>query len=184
MLSQVQFQFMQYVATHGKNYATVEEYNTRQALYEQTHQIIEASNARNSSYVAGFNQFSDWTTEEYEVMLGLKNLAGRDDDASHVFTGVANSSGKDWRDVSGVVTPVKDQGQCGSCWAFSATESVESAYVIAGNEQVIMAPQELVDCSKGLFSNHGCNGGWYYYAWKWLATHKSMSEADYPYTSG
>ena len=47
-----------------------------------------------------------------------------------------------------------------------------------------MAPQELVDCSKGLFSNHGCNGGWYYYAWSWLASHKTMTEDDYPYVSG
>jgi|Transcript_6733 cathepsin L len=47
-----------------------------------------------------------------------------------------------------------------------------------------MAPQELVDCSKGLFSNHGCGGGWYYYAYKWLKHNKTMRESDYPYTSG
>jgi len=82
------------------------------------------------------------------------------------------------------VTPVKDQGQCGSCWAFSATETTESSWVIAGNEQVIMSPQELVDCAKGLFSNHGCSGGWYYYAWKWNKTNKTMTEDSYPYTSG
>jgi len=57
--------------------------------------------------------------------------------------------------------------------------------VIAGNEQVIMAPQELVDCDKGLFvGNHGCSGGWYYTAYKWLAKNKAMKESDYPYTSG
>ena len=50
------------------------------------------------------------------------------------FTGVPNSSGKDWREVKDVLTAVKDQGQCGSCWAFSATESLESAYVLAGND--------------------------------------------------
>lgn len=82
------------------------------------------------------------------------------------------------------MTPVKDQGQCGSCWAFSATETTESSWVIAGNDQVIMSPQELVDCAKGLFSNHGCNGGWYYYAWKWNKTNKTMTEESYPYTSG
>lgn len=82
------------------------------------------------------------------------------------------------------MTPVKDQGQCGSCWAFSATETTESSYVLAGNDQVIMSPQELVDCARGLFSNHGCNGGWYYYAWKWNETNMTMAEKAYPYTSG
>merc|ERR1711994_840788 len=55
----------------------------------------------------------------------------------------------------------------GSCWAFSATESVESAYILAGIAPVVMAPQELVDCSRGILSNHGCKGGMYYNAWKW-----------------
>jgi C1A family cysteine protease len=100
------------------------------------------------------------------------------------FTGVTNADSIDWREVGDVVTPVKDQGQCGSCWAFSATEAVESAYVIAGNDQVIMAPQELVDCARGMFTSHGCSGGWYYYAWEWLGSHKTMKESDYPYTSG
>jgi len=65
--------------------------------------------------------------EDYKVMDNL-------------FTGSPNSSGKDWREVKDVLTDVKDQGQCGSCWAFSATESLESAYVLAGNDQVVLAP--------------------------------------------
>ena len=124
---------------------------------------------------------SDFTQEEYNNMLGIKADLPQEDSAE-VWTGVSNGP-VDWRAL-GMTTPVKDQGACGSCWAFSATESVESAWMIAGNDQVIMAPQELVDCSKGLFSNHGCNGGWYYYAWKWLQTSMTMQESDYPYTSG
>ena len=126
---------------------------------------------------------SDWTDEEYQSILGLKDQQDFTDDIEE-WEGVADADSIDWRDVPNVVTPVKDQGQCGSCWAFSATEAVESAYVLAGNEQVIMAPQELVDCSKGLFSNHGCSGGWYYYAYDWLKKHKTMKETDYAYVSG
>ena len=54
------------------------------------------------------------------------------------------------------VTPVKDQGQCGSCWAFSATEAVETAWLMAGNSQEILAPQQLTSCDK---KDLGCNGG-------------------------
>jgi C1A family cysteine protease len=184
MLDTLTFLFMKYLSKHGKSYETVEEWNTRLEHFIQSHKTIEEQNASGSLFTSGHNQFSDWSQDEYESMLGLKDWMRADHSEMEVFSGVANSASLDWRDVDGAVTPVKDQGQCGSCWAFSATEAMESAYVIAGNSQVIMSPQEIVDCAKGLFSSHGCNGGWYYYAWSWLATHKSMTEADYPYTSG
>jgi len=183
MLDALTFLFMKYLSNHGKSYDTVEEWNRRLELFIESHNFIEEQNASGSMYTSGHNQFSDWSQDEYEAMLGLKGWE-RYDHVMEPFTGVANSQSVDWREVDGVVTPVKDQGQCGSCWAFSATEAVESRYVLAGNDQVIMAPQELVDCAKGLFSNHGCSGGWYYYAWEWLGSHKTMKEDDYPYTSG
>jgi len=84
-----------------------------------------------------------------------------------------------------MVTPVKNQGSCGSCWAFSSIEAIESAWMIKGNEQVIMSTQELVDCTLSpVTSNNGCSGGWYFWSYDWLKTNKTMKESDYPYTSG
>merc|ERR1719253_2128734 len=78
---------------------------------------------------------------------------------------------RDWRD-EGAVTPVKDQGQCGSCWAFSTVESIESAALVQGlstkDDPFIGAPQELVSCDKG--SDEGCNGGLPANAFKYLRT--------------
>ena len=183
VMNNMDYEFMKFVTNFAKFYETVEEFEARKQVFALTAANIEELNSRNTFMTAGHNQFSDWTDEEYFSMLGLLHKE-EEDTETPLFEGVSNTTGIDWRDHTGVVTPVKDQGQCGSCWAFSATESVESAYVIAGNTTVVMAPQELVDCSKGMFSNHGCSGGWYYYAWKWLGDHKSMRESDYPYTSG
>ena len=85
----------------------------------------------------------------------------------------------DWRD-KGMVTPVKNQGQCGSCWAFSAIEAIESGWMINGNEMEIMSTQELVDCTTAE-GNRGCSGGMYFQAYDWLKDHMTMSEKDYPY---
>lgn len=145
-------------------------------------------NSRNTAYTAGHNQFSDWSEEEYLSMASGVQAEDSHHNRYAIFAkhGASNSDSLDWRDVDGVVTPVKDQGSCGSCWAFSATEAIESAYVIAGNDQVIMAPQELVDCTMGPgpFFSQGCNGGWYFYAYRWLGHNLMMTEEDYPYTSG
>ena len=177
--------YMNYISQHSKSYENMQEFYDRFQLFQQAEASIAELNSANSRATFGHNQFSDWTHQEYVSMLGL-----RFEETPELYinktANVESTNGDsfDWRDQSGVVTPVKDQGQCGSCWAFSATEAVESAYVIAGNEQVIMSPQELVDCSKGLLSNHGCNGGMYYHGWKWEESHKTMRESDYPYVSG
>jgi C1A family cysteine protease len=176
--------FATYCAEHNKMYMTIAEFEQRAELFNETLTKVAQLNSGNGSYRAGLNHMSDWTTEEYEVMLGLKNMDVTPEEPIHAWTGAPNSAGKDWREVKDVVSAVKDQGACGSCWAFSATEAVESAYVIAGNDPVVMSPQELVDCTKSALKNHGCSGGWYYYAYQWLSKNKTMAESDYPYTSG
>merc|ERR1739846_6603 len=145
--------------------------------------FVEEHNSSDSSYKAGLNQFSDWTDEERSKLLGLSGLLHENNEPT--ISGVPTNDSIDWREIGDTVTPVKDQGACGSCWAFSATEAIESAYVIAGNDQVIMAPQELVDCTMGPgpFFSQGCNGGWYFYAYRWLGHNLMMTEEDYPHTS-
>ena len=89
----------------------------------------------------------------------------------------------DWV-TAGKVGAVQDQGQCGSCWAFSATGANVASQSIANNAPPqYYSQQQLVSCS-GSFGNQGCNGGWYFYAWDYMQTNPQVSAATYPYTSG
>ena len=79
---------------------------------------------------------------------------------------------------------MKDQGQCGSCWAFSTTGSLEGAHFVAERELESFSEQQLVDCARGSFSNHGCKGGNPLWAFKYLKSNEAERETSYPYTSG
>ena len=89
----------------------------------------------------------------------------------------------DWTTVANVVTPVKNQGGCGSCWAFSAVAAIESlrfqGYGVPGAN---FAEQQLVDCS-GSYGNNGCKGGWMTYAFNYVIAKGIALESAYPYTA-
>ena len=136
MLTAANYAFIKHVAEYNLTYATIAEYNAREAIFIQRHEAIEAENAKpENTFKVGHNKFSTWTEEELAVMRGFRpsnNRAGeyenREPDADSV----------DWV-KAGCVTKVKDQGSCGSCWAFSTTGSMEGAHCAEGNPLVSLS---------------------------------------------
>ena len=94
-----------------------------------------------------------------------------------------NALSVDWVSA-GAVTPVKDQGQCGSCWAFSSTGALEGAHFVKSGELLSFSEQQLVDCAGLKYGNLGCNGGLQQRAYKYLESNKAELESVYPYFSG
>jgi C1A family cysteine protease len=128
----------------------------RLGVFYQNYKKIQR-HPKTSSYTLGQNQMMDLTHEEFKKFyLGFKPNHKLQGKRVKYLTHEAAAS-VDWR-TKGAVTEVKDQGQCGSCWAFSTTGSVESATFLATGELPDLSEQQLVDCS-GSFGNQGCNGG-------------------------
>ena len=168
----------------------------REAIYANNVATIKAHNAGDASWWMGVNQFADLTVDEFRVATG--QFKSKKSKAARLPTvGVANTeeliaalpnaelpAAVDWRDVKGMVNAVKDQGQCGSCWAFATAFAVESAHALRtnGTDLLSLSEQQIVSCDK---NEDGCNGGDQLPALQWLATTKGLClEKDYPYTSG
>ncbi|XP_048749306.1 procathepsin L-like [Ostrea edulis] len=170
--------------TYRKNYGG-EEHNRRQ-IWEDNIGIIEKHNLEADrgvhTYWLGMNEYGDMTSEEFgKVMNGLvmsnktkHNLFEATLDVKDLPTSV------DWR-PKGYVTEVKNQGQCGSCWAFSTTGSLEGQHFKATNKLVSLSEQNLVDCSKAE-GNKGCQGGLMDKGFKYIEKNKGIdTEESYPY---
>jgi KDEL-tailed cysteine endopeptidase len=172
--------------------ANGEEFTRRLAAFSDNYDYIENHNAKNLSYWMGLNQFSAYTYPEFRELMGLNNPLPK-----FITEGVGESpeappplntnlqSSIDW--VSkGCVTGVKNQGSCGSCWAFSTTGSVEGAYATywgyLPDSGRGFSEQQLVDCET-TYGDNGCNGGWATNAYNWIyATNGICAESSYGYT--
>ena len=186
--------FMKYISTHSKSYANIDDFNMRFQNWLATEQFIQETNSNSSNtFTVGHNKFSDFTAAERKNLTGL---AKKSDDYVPENAGTFEPKNllglpAAWNWVSqGKVSPIQDQGQCGSCWAFSATASSESAVAIFNLTNTTnstwvpkYSEQQLVSCSSA-YGNNGCNGGWYFWAWDYEQTNGQVLESNYPYTSG
>jgi len=177
--------FNEFVAFHGKTYSSAQERTERRAIFEENLDIITKRNADGELGHHFINKFADMSHEEFRAThMGYKpktNVTGR------VLADIkpadrSQISSVDWRThTPKILTPVKDQGQCGSCWAFSATEQIETDVAMATGHLYTLSPQQIVSCDK---TDDGCNGGNTETAYDYVAAHGLELNSAYPYTSG
>ncbi len=171
------FKFMKFIRENNKEYKTIEEFQTRFTIFK--------ANVLVAGEQESYNRFMDQSTEEFKGLLNLNSAAIPAVKAVSERYTVKNVMGElpethDWREHK-AVGAVKDQGGCGSCWAFSAIGNLEGLYAIKSGKQEIFSEQLLVDCDDN--GDQGCNGGLMDNAFGWLSQDGNGVElsADYPY---
>ncbi len=205
--------FQEFQVKFNKQY-TLAEIEDRFAVFRENYKTIEAHNsAANTTFTMGVNQFTDLTAEEFSnyvnLSSGKRRVDGAVDDWVSWVDVAVDSSGEDaigsfgcvpmknqtsygvevpvafdWRE-KGVVSAVRNQGQCGSCWAFATTANAESVSAIHSGELLDLSEQYLVDCATGVgYFNQGCDGGNPDSALKYMIQHGQYLESGYPYVSG
>ncbi|KAA0148375.1 hypothetical protein FNF29_06762 [Cafeteria roenbergensis] len=166
----------------GRAYGTTEEETMRFNVFRQNAAKVVAHNSKGLSWTMGLNQFADLTEEEFAAKYigGFRPSTGpKNYELSHLRA-VDLPSSIDWS-TKGAVTPIKNQGQCGSCWAFSTTGSTEGISFISTGKLPSLSEQQLVDCS-GSYGNQGCNGGLMDNAFQYIIANGGLcSEEAYPY---
>lgn len=179
-------QFSNFQERFSKRYETFQELELRFEIFRENMRTIILHNLDSTqNYTMGINQFTDLTSGEFKEMYasGLKTEVGSYGCKS--FSGSASSApaSVDWRSEQ-AVTSVKDQGQCGSCWTFSATGAIEGAWAISTGQLIDLSEQEMVDCATGIsYGSRGCSGGQMQGAFKFVIANGQCSLASYPYTA-
>jgi len=213
--------FNDHIAKYGESYNTEEEFRFRKAVFKNNNDKIKNENAKGNKFTLADNQFSTWTDEEFNNLLGLAEEEYEDMDDSRMLQG---NSGKDkdslerrrkktcgtrrtppcpepeptpepepspeptpvptedmmYQDwvAAGAVLPVKNQGGCGSCWAFGAIGAIEGDHFLKTGELVRLSEQQMVDCEPNWY---GCGGGWHYAAIDYAIRNPLSKNEDYPY---
>ncbi|XP_043577532.1 procathepsin L-like [Chiloscyllium plagiosum] len=172
---------------HNKQYEEHEK-DYRRLVWEDNGRYIEQHNLEHAmgkhTFTVGMNQFGDLTFNEFRQLLSASSINEAEKMSSKVFTAQQNiqlPSTVDWR-PKGYVTSVKDQGQCGSCWAFSATGVLEGQVFNKTGKLISLSEQYLMDCSRAV-GNAGCNGGSVLAGFLFIKEKGITSEQSYPYTA-
>lgn len=197
-------QFCAFTEQYSSAYATHDEAWKRFGVFSSNLRVAEQlqfeADSENAMVEFGVTKFSDWTSEEFRAWAAPGKPGIPDYPATYVRKPPSNftvPASFDWRSKQGVIGAVRDQGACGNCWAFSATEEVESMYVMAGNDPVVLSVQEVTSCDKHdnwhcpddddcKNVDAGCNGGDPVFGILYICnkTHGLATEENYPFKSG
>jgi len=184
------YSFGQYVKDFNKSYVG-ENGNDRKANFEaMLHQVIEHNRQEDKTWFATINEFSDLTAAEFKAFVKgrlphTQSWGGMKEEFKSTVDLASLPDSVDWRTKKGVVTKVKNQGQCGGCWAFSSTESLESHLAIAtGQPAPVLSVQQILDCTPNpqqCGGHGGCEGATQPLAFNYTSTIGLATEYDYPY---
>jgi len=171
----------QFKLDYEKVYESAEEKLRFLAFQTNVDFIIEHNvNAEQHGYTVGMNEFGDMSRQEFKQVMLTYKAENKKSNPIKILDETNLAADVDWT-TKGAVTPVKNQGQCGSCWAFSTTGSVEGANFIANGKLESLSEQELVDCA-GSYGNQGCNGGLMDDGFKYIEANGNALESAYAYT--
>eukprot|EP01092_Planopodium_desertum_P014827 TRINITY_DN75_c0_g2_i7.p2 TRINITY_DN75_c0_g2~~TRINITY_DN75_c0_g2_i7.p2 ORF type:complete len:419 (-),score=147.54 TRINITY_DN75_c0_g2_i7:42-1298(-) len=175
--------FVNFMQTHKKSYAS-HEFHKRYSIFKANLDFINAHNAAKKGFSVAVNEYADLTGEEFKAIYnGLKSVPHSLSKVVVEADVSALPASVDWR-AKGAVSSIKNQGQCGSCWSFSTTGSVEGGLVLQGGKSIVgLSEQNLMDCSDN-YGNMGCNGGLMDNAFQYIIANGGVdTEASYPYTA-
>ncbi|XP_029938416.1 cathepsin L1 [Salarias fasciatus] len=178
-------------SNHGVQYDEYDDMQ-RKAIWQKNKRMIEDNNQGfymgMRPFSMAMNKYGDLTRQEYQVLQGAMIDAqfvrrGRDVSARRLRNIAKKLDGwfVDYRSL-GYVTEVKDQGYCGSCWAFSTTGAIEGQIYKKTGQLMSLSEQNLVDCSKA-YGTYGCNGAWMANAYDYVVSNGLQATDTYPYTS-
>lgn len=185
------YKFETYLQHFNKHYDDANEYQMRKTIFESNlHKIVDHNKDSSKTWKEEINHLADWTSEEFDRIRGYnKKMAvnAKQTRVPHKLKPVsALPATVDWR-TQGVVTPVKDQGDCGSCWSFAAAETIESHWAISKGQLWELSEQQILDCTSNpqhCGGTGGCNGGTAEVAFASIIKAGGLSsEWTYPYAS-
>jgi C1A family cysteine protease len=187
-------QFLEFTKKYNRMYSSDLEFLTRYENFKANLQRLPSLRAKNPKATFGINKFADMSQEEFKkkylmsvdfskyVAPAAKNFSKPV--LGNIATCNPDPNNYDWsQQCPGVVTPIYNQGECGSCWAFSATETIESYYALGGQKLRRLSMEQIVDCDTG-GQDQGCNGGFPTGAYQYVEQAGGLEPyVDYPYTA-